>query len=503
MFKDYYDCRAWLESFIPYTYSKENLGLERIGYLLELLRNPQNKFKSIHVAGTSGKGSTAFYISTLLEFAGPVTTFSPPSARSSKRSANTEKWAELRAARMPSTRVTRKHSTLKVGLHLSPHLSYIGERMQIDGKLISVKRLVMLVNEIKPIVESMKDSKVGMPSYFEILVAASFKYFAQEKVDWAIVETGLGGRLDATNVLKPEISVITNVGFDHTEILGKTIEKIAFEKAGIIKHQTAVVTGADGKALEVIKKVARLASASLIKVDDNFYGEPRRTKDKKAELIKLNTRHPGELPKSVSKDYLIIYRDIERHILNSFAPASFLLALTTVLALGFKPSEEAVLQTIGLGFEGRFELIDKNVILDSAHNADKVKYLLKMINNHTNYSNNQSKVILVVGFKKGKDWKKMLDLLIKNLPVKKVVATKFYQVTDTGRFAAVEPKEVINYVNGKWKMVNGKSFDNSQEAVYEAINLTSKKLKTNQQVLVTGSLYLVGEVRTVWNLPTF
>ncbi len=191
MFYSYVEVRDWLESFIPLVYGKSEFGLVRIENLLKKLGNPEKKFKSIHVGGTSGKGSTAFYVLRLLEFSG-----------------------------------------YKVGLHISPHLNYIGERMQINGKNISVKRLVSLVNEIKPVVDEIISKQPQItPSYFEILVAISFLYFAKEKVDLAVVEVGLGGRLDATNVLSPEVSVITNIGKDHTEILGDTVEKIAREKA--------------------------------------------------------------------------------------------------------------------------------------------------------------------------------------------------------------------------------------------------------------------------------
>ena len=149
-----------------------------------------------------------------------------------------------------------------------PHLVYIGERMRVQGIEIRVKRLVNLINEIRPIVERIKKEKPNLtPSYFEILVASSFLYFAKEKVDFAVVEVGLGGRLDATNILEPELSVITNVGLDHTDILGNTIGMIAFEKAGIIKKRTPIVTGATGKALKVIEKVALEKNVPLVNLN--------------------------------------------------------------------------------------------------------------------------------------------------------------------------------------------------------------------------------------------
>jgi len=497
MFKDYYACRAWLESFIPQTYSRKNLGLERIEYLLKLLGNPEKKFKSIHVGGTSGKGSTAFYIARLLRFAGPVSRFPPASARSNLKSIGNQKNnVELRAVGNPSTGATRK---LKIGLHLSPHLVYIGERMQINGKEISVSRLVRLINEIKPLVEQMRASQVGKPSYFEILVAASFKYFADEKVDWAVVEVGLGGKYDATNVLQPEIVLITNVGLDHTEILGNSIEKIAEEKAGIIKNGVPIITGASGKALKIIEKAARLASAPLIVLNN----ETRWTKAKKSKLITLDTR---SIEKSAKIDIFkpfSIYKEMLRDIHSRLAFSNKLLAITAVSELKIKLSSRIVKKAFSKSLEGRFEEIDREVILDGAHNPQKIKFLINFLRNFELRTSN-FELILVLAFKKGKDWKKMVDLLVKNLPVKKVIATRFQTPTDTGVFASVRAEEIAGYV--RYKHYQGVSlqgvYSNSQEAVFEAINLAGSTSEV-YKVLITGSLYLVGEARTLWYLPEF
>ena len=435
----YYDAREWLESFIPLVYGKEELGLERIKYFLKLLGNPENNFKSIHIAGTSGKGSTAFYCARLLR----------------------------------SSRFTVHGSrNLKVGLHISPHLVDIRERMQINGQLIPLAGFIRLMSRIRPIVESMKTSKVGSPSYFEILVAASFKYFAKEKVDWAIVEVGLGGRLDATNVLRPKISVITNVGLDHTDILGKTIEKISYEKAGIIKSGVPVVTGARGKALGVIEKVAREKRSKVVKID-----------------AKVDSKYPY--------DTIRYNQDLS------------LLACKT---LGISLKDDQIKRAFSAGFAGRFEEIDRGVIVDGAHNPDKVKALIRWIKasivDKQSLRSSQaaglsrSKIVLVIAFKKGKRWKKMVDLLLANLPIKKVIATEFQAVTDTGLFSTVSAKVVADYIKLRRKGVSlTYVYSNSQEAVFKALNLTSNSKVTNQLVLVTGSLYLVGEVRTMWKLP--
>jgi len=471
MFSGYYQIRDWLESFIPQVYSKENLGLERIEYLLKLLGNPQEKFKSIHIAGTSGKGSTAYYTARLLK--------------------------------------ESKSKRVKVGLHLSPHLVDIRERMQIfkDEGLMPMDKFVNLFNQVAQVVEKIKKEKSGLtPSYFEILVAASFLYFAKEKVDWAVVEVGLGGRLDATNVLRPKVCVITNVGLDHTDILGRSIEKIAFEKAGIIKKQVPVITAAQGKALKVIEKVA---------------------KDKKAPLIKIDVQRPE---KSLNLDIFSNITkpiDILRYLPKNLVLENVLLAITTISTLGFKLDSIFIKKAFTAGFAGRFEEIDKGVILDGAHNPQKIRFLIKMIKKQlttnnlqmTNKKSNvsgQMSIVLIIAFKKGKEWKKMLDLLMNELLVKEVFTTKFNAVTDTGWYAAVKPQEIKNYLESKGQRVKVRVFANSQEAVFEALNesvilnvsegsIDSSSSTQNDKplVLLTGSLYLVGEVRTMWYLPSF
>ncbi len=472
-----------------------------------------------------------------------------------------------------------EYSGIKIGLHLSPHLTYIGERMQTfpssvipakagirildqvendtgDG-VIPVKRLVKLVNEIRPIVERIKKEKPSLtPSYFEILVAASFLYFAQEKVDFAVVEVGLGGRLDATNVLEQEVSVITNIGLDHTEILGNTIEKIAFEKAGIIKRvkesplkadpavaekskRVKVVTGAAGKALDVIKKVAKEKNAALITLDTQG-----NLKTPKSDIYGYITkpyyllRSPGNSFGSQSKNLallavltLLSLRGVERgsnlfprhsELVSESKSASGSAVLDFARTVKF--GEHVVKSAFSAGLPGRFEEIDNGVIIDGAHNVDKIKYLIKAVKIHTNYSNNQSEVVLVVAFKKGKAWKKMLDLLIKNLPIRKIIATEYQSVTDTGRGSSVDAGEIAGYLTS---IVDHRSTiveksENSHEAVFEAINNSVIASGTKQSkekiavpldslgarndrdlVLVTGSLYLVGEARTIWELPQF
>ena len=164
--------------------------------ICDFLNNPQHRFKSIHIAGTNGKGSVSHMLAAILQSAG-----------------------------------------YKTGLYTSPHLKEFGERIRVNGKMISEDFVIDFTERIQPLIEEIE------PSFFEITVAMAFDYFVKEKVDIAIIEVGLGGRLDSTNVITPEISVITNIGWDHMNLLGNTLEKIAGEKAGIIKPGVPVIVG--------------------------------------------------------------------------------------------------------------------------------------------------------------------------------------------------------------------------------------------------------------------
>ena len=232
MFSKFKEANEYLETLIPKEFkSTESLKLERINYLLKLLGNPHQKIKTIHIGGTSGKGSTAYFLSQIL---------------------------------------TRQR--YKTGLHVSPHLQTIRERMQINDELISEGEFVKEMTRIKPLVEKTgSDLGLGKPTYFETTVAIAFDYFAQEKVDIAVIEVGLGGRLDATNVTHPLISIITNVDLDHTEILGNTVEKIAKDKSGIIKKDVPIISATRKLAVKtIIAKKAAENKSPIYLISDKF-----------------------------------------------------------------------------------------------------------------------------------------------------------------------------------------------------------------------------------------
>ena len=405
----------YLESLIPGKNAKKQVyKLDRIQRLLEFIGNPQNSFKSIHIGGTSGKGSTAYMAAAILKEAG-----------------------------------------YKTGLHISPHLEEINERMQFNGKPILDQEFANLVRWIKPFVNKVEKEGLGAPTYFEVLVALSFEYFKQKKVDIAVVEVGLGGTLDATNVIMPEVAVITNVDLDHTEILGNTVEKIARDKAGIIKEGVYVITAARQKSvLEIIKK---------------------RCKEKNAKLTIIK-KHPNVPP----------LRPTGEHQKVNAACAIKAIAKLQNCKLQIKTG----ITTKALAdvqIPGRMEFINLQsaicnsaIILDGAHNPAKTRALATAL--RARFPN--QKIAFVFAAKKGKDAEAMLRLLA---PIAaKFIFTRFGATTDFGKNQSMSPEELVKIL----KKINPR-------VPVETINYPITQLPNYPLVCVTGSLYLVGEIRAL------
>ena len=227
--ESYEDAKSWL-------YSLKNrgttYGIERMEVFAELLGNPQESFPIIHIAGTNGKGSTAAMLESIF----------------------------------------RAHG-YKTGLSTSPHLVRQGERIQVNREILSEERILEYTRELKVVGDSIDDQEM-CPSFFEFMTAMAFLHFQRSEVDIAIVEVGLGGRLDATNILKPEMAVITSVGMDHCEILGDTLKKIAWEKAGIVKPGIPTVKGRlPDEALEEVARVCEERGSPLISIEDSYSSE--------------------------------------------------------------------------------------------------------------------------------------------------------------------------------------------------------------------------------------
>ncbi len=313
--------------------------LDNILALCKALDNPQHKFKSIHVAGTNGKGSTSHILSAALQVEG-----------------------------------------YKVGLYTSPHLKDFRERIRLNGKCISEEYVIEFVRRIAPQIESLR------PSFFEITVAMAFDFFAKQKVEIAVIETGLGGRLDSTNILTPILSVITNIGLDHTEMLGETLEEIAFEKAGIIKENVPVVVGeVNESCLRVFEEKCKEINAPLIKA----WMRPMTMEYNPTDLKGAYQYKNIHLSKIVVGE------------LNNI-----------VLALDINSWREAIKNVKGLtGLRGRWDVLqDQNpkIICDTGHNKEGLEMVLKSLE-----MENYKDLHFVLGVVKEKDLE-LLNMLPKN-----------------------------------------------------------------------------------------
>ena len=443
----------FLEKYIPNPMKKHpgKLGLFRMECLVKFLRNPQNSFKSIHVGGTSGKGSTATIIASILS------------------------------------------TKYKTGLHTSPHLVRVNERFRILTKTqnsninsnsrlkiqknnteeISDEEFVDLVQEIKPAALEMEKSHVGAPSYFEIITAMAFLYFKKQKVEIAVIEVGMGGRWDATNVIKPEVAVLTNVGLDHTEILGETVEEIAKDKVGIIKPGVQVVTGV--KQATVIELVELTSKNHELRM--SLLGKVFSYKINNISENGSYFDYFGELN----------YKNLFIPMLGEHQVENSVLAIRAVEELGGFSEEE-----IGNGLKnafmpGRLEIVRKNplILLDGAHNPDKMRALVESIK--IIWPGKKVKLIMAI-----KEDKKADEILKLVLPISsEIILTRFESLLDQGKVISYSPRELRTLIekcgfNGVVQII-----DDFKKAVETA----KKSADPTDIILVTGSLYLVGKVR--------
>jgi folylpolyglutamate synthase/dihydrofolate synthase len=329
------------------------LGLDNIKRLLMHLGNPQNNLKFIHVAGTNGKGSTCAFINSILLEAG-----------------------------------------FKVGLYTSPYLEEFEERMRINNQNIPKDKLIYYVEYIKPIIEKIVDEGYNHPTEFEIITAIAFKYFCDENVDFVVLEVGLGGRFDATNVIESSlVSVITTIDYDHMDKLGDTLEKIAFEKAGIIKENGTVVSFYQkDEALKVIEEVSGLKNASLSVMDMND-----------VKIKESNSNHQVFDYKN--------YKSLKIGIIGKHQVYNASLSIMAVEKLkqyGINISEDVIRRGLSkTKWPGRIEVISKLplIVIDGAHNPQGMAVLKEALNLFT-----YNRLILVIGMLKDKDTDSMLKL---------------------------------------------------------------------------------------------
>lgn len=440
----------WLEEELagligPVRFSAEiNLRLERIAHLLELLGNPQAGLRVVHVGGTSGKGSTAVFIAHILTAAG-----------------------------------------YRVGLHTSPHLQILNERHQINGQMIPTSRLAALWQQMKPAVEQMRrEFPFGAPSYFEAQFALSCLWFAAENVDVAVIEVGLGGLLDATNVLPADVArvaVLTNVGLDHTEILGDTVEKIAQDKSGIFKAGQIVISGCSQPSVQAI--VAEKCTAVG------------------ATLWQLGRDFPVPVPVPQSDQYRFGLPDGHSVTSHIGLPGKFqaqnggvaLAAITAVarqLNLTIPPSAlQTGLQTASL--PGRVEQIQANptVILDGAHNPDKIGAAASVL-----AGRRKGRVVTVLAIKAGKAAEEILTAVVALSDA--LIVTRFLE---KGLWRAMPPEELAAQAQAIAPHLPVTIEPDPLAATQQALTLAGDA--PENLVWVTGSLYLVGDVRALWQEP--
>lgn len=447
--RSFQDANKFLESFIKPTVferieENSRLGdpLDRMRVLLQLLDNPEKKFKSVQVSGTSGKGSTAYLISCILEKSG-----------------------------------------YKTGLATSPHLQSITERMQINMRKISEQDLINLVNKLSPVIQKMQLLPVGEPSYFELVTALSFMHFAYEKVDIAIVEVGLEGKYDATNVLEPLMVVITNISKDHTELLGSTEVEIAHEALSIVHNneagsRPAVVTGIKQK--EILAQLSARADQDSLAV---------KVIGRDFDFMLKNRTQQGSIFDFKGEKLLLDKLDLRLRGGYQVVNASLAIAASeSLVEFGFKITGKSVREALKTAFfPGRFEVIksdNKFIILDGAHNEAKMKAFLKALSEYFPHE----KKTFIVGFKTNKDVLVMLTELFKEDKAD-FIFTQFHR---SGGYAGSFSMAIAN-LHQCIKQINKAHDYRFTDDIQQALD---KTLRTHSEiVVVTGSLYLVGEVR--------
>ncbi len=421
-------------------------GHERINALLETFSHPENKMKIIHVAGSNGKGSTVTYLKSIYKEAG-----------------------------------------YKVGTYTSPHLLEFNERIEINGRKISTGELEELIEKIKPVVDEMKERGPGEPSFFELVTALAFIYFYQEKVDLLILETGLGGRLDATNIIKnPLASVITGVSLEHTDILGNSIQDIAREKAGIIKEGTPVVTGVqDRDALAVIEKISAEKNSKLISINDRYSYELKES-TLEGQSFLLKHREKGS---EVNKQELIPEDEYRTRMIGDFQVRNAVLAMEVVRLLQeeLPVSGEALQEGLLKAYiPGRMELIRKEPLLlvDGAHNTEGMENFVSSLLTFKKGGaiNNNGRLYIILSVLDDKDLNNMLKALSQLKEFELIISEN----SNERALSADVIEEKARLLGIKSKILKP-----LEAALKEALHSASKE----DLICVVGSLYNVAEIK--------
>ena len=399
--------------------------LTNIRTLCERLGNPQTKFKTIHVGGTNGKGSVSHMLAAVLQTAG-----------------------------------------YKTGLYTSPHLYDFRERIKVNGKMAEEDFVVDFTEKIQPLIEEIE------PSFFEITVAMAFDYFAQQQVDVAVIEVGLGGRLDSTNIITPVVSVITNIGWDHTNMLGNSLQEIAGEKAGIIKQHVPVVIGETREETRpVFEAKAQQMNAPVLFAEEQYkaishewegghlFLKVTNREESKVESFELDL--PGIYQQ---KNLCTVLTALDVLKKNSFSISD------EQTAIGSKKTKELT------GLKGRWEVIHQNptIVLEVAHNKEGMEQMLQHLQNIR-----YKKLHLIIGMVKDKDATTILKLLPKD--------ANYY-------FTQAHIPRALNATELRQKAMTFALEGNVVEDVNTALPQALQKAGADDLIIVCGSIFLVAEV---------
>lgn len=426
----YRQCLEYLYSRLPMFHrigpAAYKANLDNTIRIMQMLDNPERGFRCIHVAGTNGKGSTSHMLASILQEAG-----------------------------------------YKTGLFTSPHLKDFRERIRINGKMISRNKVVSFVERYRDGFESIQ------PSFFEWTAGLAFDHFRNSKVDIAVIETGLGGRLDSTNVVHPILSLITNVQWDHMNLLGNTLGKIATEKAGIIKPNTPVIIGTTHQETERIFESVAKKNKSAISFADQTYRIKPSGESRAGEITEFD----------VIRNKKTVIKRLKCGLAGSYQKHNIPLVLSAVELLkeqGIRVSEKELRQGFknvktNTGIRGRWEVISNKpiTIADTAHNKDGITAIVNQLK-RIKYKN----LHLVLGAVNDKDITSMLALFPKN-------GTCYFCKPNIPRgLDAMELKKVAERVG---------LFGESYSSVKKALQAAQKKAKTTDLIYVGGSTFVVAE----------
>jgi dihydrofolate synthase/folylpolyglutamate synthase len=430
---NYSQAENYLNSFVNYeqipgiSYAQPGYSLRHVEELLTRMGDPQLAARTIHIAGTKGKGSVAVMIAQTLSGSG-----------------------------------------YKTGLYTSPHLHTLRERINVDGSLISEADFAAAMAEVKPFIESMKqDASFRQLTYFEALTALAFAYFKKKRLDFQVLEVGLGGRLDATNVARPVVCIITPISLDHTQILGNSLKEIAQEKAGIIKSGCWVVLSPQpGEAASVITDICREKEAKVVQVG----------KDVTLHKIGGDLHHQSLAIEGRTSKYQVSIPLLGDYQLENAAVA--VAALEILASEGFAISAANIAQGLAqVKWPGRFQILQQHptVLVDGAHNVTSMRSLVSNIKAYFSYK----RMFLVFGTSCDKDIPGIVNELVPLSPQVIVTRTPHSRAAPLSTLSAEFSKRGIEPETG----------ETVSEALSRALSLADK----TDIICVTGSLFVVAE----------